>query len=334
MIDNILLTACIAVSMISEIIILIALRKYITSRKVASNIRIYYNLTFALFVVLISTHVVSIVTIPFLNAESQTEDSLACTIHGALYIYLQLWYYILLMFLAIESFLCLYITPMTSFSKFLSDKNRWRNYLNIGFICTLLEFVFVGKTVKFGRNTIACTFKGTNGPESPVSKQFVWYFHWYPAMCTFVSFLAVIAVFFWLKSKYNKIRRTAVISMDVVIRMAMLPSLGYFHWSLVILTKYQIIKIPIREISGLRGLLISLYLYFMNNHLKSISSQIFFCSICKIWRNRKEDGGGGDDENYDDEQGLISRSIIIDDEDEEADINYIELRHDLSDVDY
>ena len=72
----------------------------------------------------------------------------------------------------------------------------------------------------------------------------------------------------------------------------------------------------------------------MNNHLKSILSQIFFCSICKIWRNRKEDGGGGDDENYDDEQGLISRSIIIDDEDEEADINYIELRHDLSDVDY
>ena len=143
MIDNILLTACIAVSMISEIIILIALRKYITSRKVASNIRIYYNLTFALFIVLISTHVVSIVTIPFLNAESQTEDSLACTIHGALYIYLQLWYYILLMFLAIESFLCLYITPMTSFSKFLSDKNRWQNYLNIGFICTLLEFVFV-----------------------------------------------------------------------------------------------------------------------------------------------------------------------------------------------
>ena len=34
------------------------------------------------------------------------------------------------------------------------------------------------------------------------------------------------------------------------------------------------------------------------NNKQIISSQIFFCSICKIWRNRKEDGGGGDDENY------------------------------------
>lgn len=80
----------------------------------------------------------------------------------------------------------------------------------------------------------------------------------------------------------------------VVIRMLVLPIIGFFPWLTVILAKYNLVKLPVREIAALKGTCISLYVFIINDYVKKYVMEM----TCKCYHSKRhelsnlEDGAG------------------------------------------
>ena len=104
--DDALLGVFAGVSVVADGVVLWALR-HVLVNGVYQGMSTFYRLAAALLLSSFATHVIDIAFIPILKDEDPTKDSLPCSLHGALYMYVLLYFYFTSMFLSVESFLCL-----------------------------------------------------------------------------------------------------------------------------------------------------------------------------------------------------------------------------------
>ena len=108
MTNTFLLISFAGLSIASGLFVLLALLKVWKTGKVPESSRSYFGLNVGLLVIVFLCHFIDILFAPLLMNSGQTEDSFFCSLHGACLIYVTLWFYSILMFLAVETFLYLY----------------------------------------------------------------------------------------------------------------------------------------------------------------------------------------------------------------------------------
>ena len=261
-------------------LVLSALRKAVSST-VSVGMLLFYELAQIIMYVTLFLQIIDLVSIPLLLGVDQTKDSTECTVHGGLYIYITLYYYCTTTLLAVETFLYCLLSTKWSLKHQKNQVSRRRIlYTIITLVAVHSEYVYVSFTLGYGRNNIGCTFKGSNGPGTPLSTPDAWKFHAFPATLLSITLLSVCATFALLKTVKAVDSKTRL---RVVGRMACLPILAFMHWILVILKRlhFPLVKnFPVRELVAFRGLFISMFLYVVNDKIRQYTNE----SICACFR--------------------------------------------------
>ena len=285
--DNPLLLSFAGLSIACELVVLFSLLKLWSAGELPKSSATYYGLNIWLLVILLLSHCIDIVFTPFLMTVSLTEDSFVCSLHGVCYIYSTLWFYSISMFVAVETFVYANshnVLHSQSFYKVYFFHTRFRVYVILSFFASSAEMIFMSKTVGFGRNILACTFRGTYGPNTAVSLSNVWKFHAYPAVTFSICVVSIFCTVIVLRARGNMKNSD---TLKIASRMSLLPLLGFFPWVTVILAKYNLVILPVREIAALRGTCISLFIFVMNDHVRKYVMQ----KICQCYARKRHNAG-------------------------------------------
>ena len=286
--EKILLGTFAGISVVGVAYVVSALRKLL-ARLDAPGTLAFYRLALALLLSALLTHVVDIVSI----VVPQDTDFL-CDFHGAVYMYLLLWFYCMSMFLAMESFLCL-LAALSSLNKQnMYALRRWKRYCIFSLTAIHAQYLYTAVYIGFGRSSIGCFLKGSDGPNSGLSQSSLWKFHWFPVVTLCICALSVVAMYLFLTCR---MKGQIKMRIKVISRMALLPLLAYISWTLMFLRRHDvqaIKRIPLfvlRALIALKGFYMSLFLYLMNDKIRdSVNTSFRRCFQCSELRgNRDED---------------------------------------------
>ena len=110
--NEVLLGTLATLSIVSLLVLIFALRK-VVSFTVSVGMLLFYELAEIVMYVNMALHIVDVVSIPLLWSVDDTKDSPECTVHGVLYMYIMLYYYVTTTLLAVESFVCLVLANLS-----------------------------------------------------------------------------------------------------------------------------------------------------------------------------------------------------------------------------